>query len=127
VQFLGGADVNPKRQCRFSPALNRHQGKAVGDLSPESRPYPHLHLRSLPWLVSCCCCTAQRIIPCALAHYYGVLLELKPSVVVRVNAALVSAYAHGPAVALAQLDELVGNTSLRDYAPAWRAAKEARA
>jgi RNA polymerase sigma-70 factor (ECF subfamily) len=53
----------------------------------------------------------------ALARYYGALLELKPTVVVRVNAALVSAYAHGPAVGLAQLDELSGNASLSDYAP----------
>jgi len=53
----------------------------------------------------------------ALAHYYGALLALKPTVVVRVNAALVSAYAQGPAVGLAQLDELAGNASLNDYAP----------
>jgi RNA polymerase sigma-70 factor (ECF subfamily) len=53
----------------------------------------------------------------ALAHFYGALLELKPTVVVRVNAALVSAYAQGPAVGLAQLDELAGNASLNDYAP----------
>ena len=53
----------------------------------------------------------------ALARYYGALLELKPTVVVRVNAALVSAYAHGPAVGLAQLDELSGHASLSDYAP----------
>jgi RNA polymerase sigma-70 factor (ECF subfamily) len=53
----------------------------------------------------------------ALAHYYGALLELKPTVVVRVNAALVSAYARGAAVGLAQLDELTGHAGLDDYAP----------
>jgi RNA polymerase sigma-70 factor (ECF subfamily) len=53
----------------------------------------------------------------SLARYYGALLELKPTVVVRVNAALVSAYAHGAAVGLAQLEELAGNASLGDYAP----------
>ncbi len=53
----------------------------------------------------------------ALAHYYRALLELKPTVVVRVNAALVSAYTHGAAVGLARLDELAGHGSLSDYAP----------
>jgi RNA polymerase sigma-70 factor, ECF subfamily len=53
----------------------------------------------------------------ALVHYYEALIELKPTPVVKLNAAIAQAYADGPAAGLAQLDELAGNTRLSRYAP----------
>jgi RNA polymerase sigma-70 factor (ECF subfamily) len=53
----------------------------------------------------------------ALARYYEALLELKPTPVVRLNAAIVSAYAVGPAAGLEQLDELADERKLAHYAP----------
>jgi RNA polymerase sigma-70 factor, ECF subfamily len=52
-----------------------------------------------------------------LAHYYDTLIELKPTAVVQLNAAIARAYAEGPAVGLAQLDALSGNARLAGYAP----------
>jgi RNA polymerase sigma-70 factor (ECF subfamily) len=52
-----------------------------------------------------------------LAHYYDALIELKPTAVVQLNAAIVRAYADGAAVGLAQLDALRGNARLAGYAP----------
>jgi RNA polymerase sigma-70 factor (ECF subfamily) len=53
----------------------------------------------------------------ALAHYYEALIELKPTPVVRLNAAIAHAYAEDPAAGLAQLDALAGNARLARYAP----------
>src|SRR4029077_13388765 len=44
-----------------------------------------------------------------VAHYYDALIELKPTAVVQLNAAIARAYAEGPAAGLAQLDALRGN------------------
>ena len=52
-----------------------------------------------------------------LGRYYEALIELKPSPVVRLNAAIARAYAEGPAVGLALLDALRGHTRLLRYAP----------
>ncbi|MGH8131674.1 MAG: RNA polymerase sigma factor [Steroidobacteraceae bacterium] len=52
-----------------------------------------------------------------LARYYEALLELKPTPVVRLNAAIVCAYAEGPAAGLAQLEALTGAAQLARYAP----------
>jgi RNA polymerase sigma-70 factor, ECF subfamily len=52
-----------------------------------------------------------------LAHYYDALIELKPTAVVQLNAAIARAYAEGPAVGLAQLDALRSNARLSGYAP----------
>lgn len=52
-----------------------------------------------------------------LARYYDALIELKPTPVVQLNAAIARAYAEGPAVGLAQLDALSGNGRLSSYAP----------
>ena len=51
-----------------------------------------------------------------LAHYYGMLAELKPTPIVRLNAAIASGYADGPAYGLAQLDALAGARKLERYA-----------
>jgi RNA polymerase sigma-70 factor (ECF subfamily) len=53
----------------------------------------------------------------ALLHYYEALAEMKPTAVVKLNAAIARAYAEGPAVGLAQLDALAGNARLARYAP----------
>jgi RNA polymerase sigma-70 factor (ECF subfamily) len=53
----------------------------------------------------------------ALARYYAALTELKPTPVVKLNAAIARAYAEDPASGLAQLDALQGNTRLSRYAP----------
>ena len=53
----------------------------------------------------------------ALVHYYEALVELKPTPVVKLNAAIARAYAEGPAAGLAQLEVLAGNTRLSRYAP----------
>jgi RNA polymerase sigma-70 factor (ECF subfamily) len=53
----------------------------------------------------------------ALVHYYEALIELKPTPVVRLNAAIAQAYTDGPATGLAQLDALAGDTRLSRYAP----------
>jgi len=42
---------------------------------------------------------------------------MKPTAVVKLNAAIARAYAEGPAVGLAQLDALAGNARLAGYAP----------
>lgn len=52
-----------------------------------------------------------------LSQQYEVLLELKPTAVVRLNAAIAHAYAEGAASGLRQLDELSGNERLANYAP----------
>jgi RNA polymerase sigma-70 factor, ECF subfamily len=51
-----------------------------------------------------------------LAHHYGALEELKPTPVVRLNAAIACAYADGPAAGLAWLDALAGAGKLGSYA-----------
>jgi RNA polymerase sigma-70 factor (ECF subfamily) len=53
----------------------------------------------------------------ALVHYYEALIELKPTPVVKLNAAIAQACAQGPAAGLAQLDELAGNARMSRYAP----------
>jgi RNA polymerase sigma-70 factor (ECF subfamily) len=53
----------------------------------------------------------------ALVHYYEALIELKPTPVVKLNAAIAQAYAQGPAAGLALLDELAGNARMSRYAP----------
>jgi RNA polymerase sigma-70 factor (ECF subfamily) len=52
----------------------------------------------------------------ALSRYYATLLELKPTAVVRLNAAIACAYATGPATGLTQLDALAGSARLTHYA-----------
>ena len=52
-----------------------------------------------------------------LVHYYRALIELKPTPVVKLNAAIAQAYAQGPAAGLAQLEQLGGNARLSHYAP----------
>jgi RNA polymerase sigma-70 factor, ECF subfamily len=52
----------------------------------------------------------------AVAHYYRLLEELKPTPVVRLNAAIAAAYAEGNAVGLARLDALAGEGKLARYA-----------
>ncbi|HZS82205.1 MAG TPA: DUF6596 domain-containing protein [Stellaceae bacterium] len=51
-----------------------------------------------------------------LAHYYAALEELKPTPVVRLNAAVALAQAEGPAAGLARLDALAGARKLARYA-----------
>src|SRR5262252_3203377 len=51
-----------------------------------------------------------------IAHHYGALEELKPTPVVRLNAAIACAYAEGPASGLARLDALAGARKLGGYA-----------
>jgi RNA polymerase sigma-70 factor, ECF subfamily len=51
-----------------------------------------------------------------LARYYNMLLELKPTPVVRLNAAIAWAFAEGPAAGLARLDALAGDRKLAGYA-----------
>ena len=53
----------------------------------------------------------------ALSHHYAMLEELKPTPVVRLNAAIAFAYADGPAAGLARLDAIAGNRRLAHYAP----------
>jgi RNA polymerase sigma-70 factor (ECF subfamily) len=53
----------------------------------------------------------------AVAHYYEALIELKPTPVVKLNAAIAHAYAEDPAAGLAQLDALAGDARLSRYAP----------
>jgi len=52
----------------------------------------------------------------ALVRCYEALIALKPTPVVKLNAAIAHAYADGPAAGLARLDELAGNTRLSHYA-----------
>jgi len=52
-----------------------------------------------------------------LARYYEMLLQLKPTPVVRLNAAIVTAYAVDAAAGLAELDALEGERKLAHYAP----------
>jgi RNA polymerase sigma-70 factor (ECF subfamily) len=51
-----------------------------------------------------------------LAHYYAMLEELKPTPVVRLNAAVASAYVEGPQIALLKLDRLLGDRRMEEYA-----------
>jgi RNA polymerase sigma-70 factor (ECF subfamily) len=51
-----------------------------------------------------------------LSHYYGMLEELKPTPVVRLNAAIACAHAEGPAAGLARLDALADARRLARYA-----------
>src|SRR5262249_57243847 len=51
-----------------------------------------------------------------IAHHYGALEELKPTPVVRLNAAIACAYAEGPATGLARLDALANARKLGAYA-----------
>ncbi|HEV8026228.1 MAG TPA: DUF6596 domain-containing protein [Stellaceae bacterium] len=51
-----------------------------------------------------------------IAHHYRALEELKPTPVVRLNAAIAEAHAEGPARGLAQLDILAGERKLGRYA-----------
>ena len=51
-----------------------------------------------------------------IAHYYGMLEELKPTPVVELNAAIACAYVEGPAAGLARLDALAGARRLAHYA-----------
>src|SRR5262249_29460332 len=52
-----------------------------------------------------------------LARHYGALEEIKPTPVVRLNAAIACAFAEGPAAGLARLDALAGARKLEPYAP----------
>jgi RNA polymerase sigma-70 factor (ECF subfamily) len=52
----------------------------------------------------------------AVAHYYAMLEELKPSAVVRLNGAIATAFAEGAAAGLARLDSLDGARKLESYA-----------
>jgi predicted RNA polymerase sigma factor len=51
-----------------------------------------------------------------IAHHYRQLAELKPTPVVRLNAAIAEAYAQGPAQGLVQLDALAEERKLARYA-----------
>jgi RNA polymerase sigma-70 factor, ECF subfamily len=51
-----------------------------------------------------------------IAHHYEALEEMKPTPVVRLNAAIALAYADGPAAGLARLDGLAGTRKLEPYA-----------
>src|SRR5689334_16922551 len=51
-----------------------------------------------------------------IAHHYGALEEMKPTPVVRLNAAIACAYADGPAAGLARLDALADARKLDGYA-----------
>ena len=51
-----------------------------------------------------------------VAHYYRLLEEVKPTPVVRLNAAIAAAHAEGPAVGLARLDALADAEKLARYA-----------
>jgi RNA polymerase sigma-70 factor (ECF subfamily) len=51
-----------------------------------------------------------------IAHHYQTLEELKPTPVVRLNAAIAFAYAEGPAAGLARLDALADARKLGSYA-----------
>ena len=51
-----------------------------------------------------------------LSHYYGMLEELKPTPVVRLNAAIAYAHADGPAAGLRRLDDLAAARQIARYA-----------
>src|SRR5262249_33368220 len=51
-----------------------------------------------------------------IAHHYAALEELKPTPVVRLNAAIACAFAEGPAAGLERLDALAGGRKLGGYA-----------
>jgi RNA polymerase sigma-70 factor (ECF subfamily) len=51
-----------------------------------------------------------------IAHHYQALEELKPTPIVRLNAAIACAYAEGPAAGLARLDALADARKLGSYA-----------
>jgi RNA polymerase sigma-70 factor (ECF subfamily) len=51
-----------------------------------------------------------------LSHYYGMLEELKPTPVVRLNAAIAHAHVDGPAVGLERLDALAAARKIERYA-----------
>ncbi|HEY2136704.1 MAG TPA: DUF6596 domain-containing protein [Xanthobacteraceae bacterium] len=51
-----------------------------------------------------------------LSHYYGMLEDLKPTPVVRLNAAIACAHAEGAGAGLARLDALAGTRKLAHYA-----------
>jgi predicted RNA polymerase sigma factor len=51
-----------------------------------------------------------------IAHYYGMLEELKPTPIVELNAAIACADVEGPAAGLARLDALAGARRLAHYA-----------
>ena len=51
-----------------------------------------------------------------IAHYYGMLEELKPTPVVELNAAIACAHVEGPTAGLARLDALAGARRLAHYA-----------
>jgi RNA polymerase sigma-70 factor (ECF subfamily) len=51
-----------------------------------------------------------------LSHYYGMLEEIKPTPVVRLNAAIAYAHADGPTVGLKRLDALADARKLARYA-----------
>ncbi|MBV9827925.1 MAG: hypothetical protein JO001_20020 [Alphaproteobacteria bacterium] len=53
----------------------------------------------------------------ALSHHYALLEELKPTPVVRLNAAIAVAYAEGAAAGLVRLDELGATARLHRYPP----------
>jgi RNA polymerase sigma-70 factor (ECF subfamily) len=52
----------------------------------------------------------------ALTHFYNRLIELKPTPVVQLNAAIACAYADGPEAGLARIDSLDGTRKLAGYA-----------
>ena len=52
-----------------------------------------------------------------LCRYYEMLVALKPTPVVKLNAAIARAYAQGPAAGLEQLDALSAEARLSGYAP----------
>ncbi len=52
----------------------------------------------------------------ALSHHYAMLEELKPTPIVRLNAAIAQSYVAGPAAALARLDALATIQKLAPYA-----------
>jgi len=53
----------------------------------------------------------------AITRYYEALVEVKPTAVVKLNAAIARAYAEGTAAGLAQLEALAGEGRLSRYAP----------
>ena len=53
----------------------------------------------------------------SITHYYEALVEMKPTAVVKLNAAIARAYAEGTAAGLVQLEALAGDGRLARYAP----------
>lgn len=53
----------------------------------------------------------------SLAHFYDVLADMKPTPIVRLNAAIAVAFANAPADGLARLDALAETPKLTGYAP----------